>query len=315
MFDYLSGVGAELHGELVKMYWVLLVPFVLFLFVMEILKNENPNLKEIFRRILISVLLLYTFDWAIDAIATVGDAITDRIQGLEKLSQVMENLGPNYSGQDSWFNLRESVIYILSLAAYIIAYVGFFVATVLTHFVWTILYICSPLMILAYVSPMTSFVTSSLYKGLIQVVLWKILWSILGVLLLKLAVQPEISGLEDYLMSIVINLCIGISMLFIPMATKSLISDGMNGVANTLAMAPALATAGAIKLTASKWGSKIVQGLKETGSFAAKPATNPIAGRYQLMKEKIRPRFEKAKRNYESIGLPKEIKDRNKRRT
>lgn len=317
MFEYLSGVGIELRGELVKMYWVLLVPFVLFLFVMEILKDENPNLKEIFRRIVISVLLLYTFNWAIDAIATVGDAITDKIQGLEKLSEVLANLGPNYSGQDnSWFNLRETAIYIFSLAAYIIAYVGFFVATVLTHFVWTILYICSPLMILAYVSPITSFVTSSLYKGLIQVVLWKILWSILGVLLLKLAVQPEISGLEDYLMSIVINLCIGISMLFIPLATKSLISDGMNSVANTLAMAPALATAGAVKLTASKWGSKLMQGLKDTGSFAAKPVTNPIAGRYQLMKEKIKPRFERAKQRYGSIGLPQELRNRNnKRRT
>lgn len=315
MFQYLSGVGTELHGELVKMYWVLLVPFVLLLFVMEILKDENPNLREIFRRILISVLLLYTFGWAIDAIATVGEAVTDKIQGLEKLTQVLENLGPNYSGHDSWFNLRETAIYVFSLAAYIIAYVGFFVATVLTHFVWTILYICSPLMILAYVSPLTSFVTSSLYKGLIQVVLWKILWSILGVLLLKLAIQPEISGMEDYLMSIVINLCIGISMLFIPLATKSLISDGMNSVANTLAMAPAIATAGAVKLTASKWGSKLMQGLKDTGSFVTKPATNPISGRYQLMKEKIRPRFERTKARYETIGLPQELKNRNKKRS
>lgn len=312
MFDYLSGVGSDLRGELVKIYWVLLIPFVLFLLVVEILKDEDPNVKEIFRRILVSVLLLYTFNWSINAIATVGEAVTDKIQGLEKLSQVLASLGPNYSGHDSWFNLRETAIYIFSLAAYIIAYLGFFVATVLTHFVWTILYICSPLMILAYVSPMTSFATSSLYKGLIQVVLWKILWSILGVLLLKLAVQPEVSGLEDYLMSIVTNLCIGISMLFIPLATKSLISDGMNGVANSLAMAPALAAAGAVKLTATKWGSKFVKGAKDTSAFVAKPATNPIAGRYQLMKEKVKPRFEKAKAQYASIGLPQKIKNRNK---
>lgn len=312
MFEYLSGVGIELRGELVKMYWVLLVPFVLFLFVAEILKDENPNLREIFRRIVISILLLYSFNWTIDAIATIGDAITNKIQGLEKLSQVLENLGPNYSGHDSWFNLRETAIYVFSLAAYIIAYVGFFVATVLTHFVWTILYICSPLMILAYVNPATSFATSSLYKGLIQVVLWKILWSLLGVLLLKLAVQPEVSGMEDYLMSIVTNLCIGISMLFIPLATKSMINDGMNCVANSLAMAPALAAAGVVKLTATKWGSKFVQGAKHTGEFVAKPVTNPIAGRYQLMKEKLRPRFERAKNQYESLGLPQKLRDRKK---
>jgi hypothetical protein len=55
---------------------------------MEILKDENPNLKEIFRRILISILLLYTFSWAVDAIATIGDAVTAKINGLEKLSEV-----------------------------------------------------------------------------------------------------------------------------------------------------------------------------------------------------------------------------------
>lgn len=315
MFEYLSGVGTELHAELVKMYWVLLVPFVLFLFVMEILKDENPNLREIFRRILISILLLYTFNWAVDAIATVGDAVTEKVNGLQKLSEVLANLGPDNADQDSWFSMRETAIYIFSLAAYIVAYVGFFVATALTHFVWTILYVCAPLMILAYVSPVTSYVTSSLYKGLIQVVLWKILWSILGVLLLKLAVQTEVLGMEDYLMSIVVNLCIGISMLFIPIATKSLISDGMSSMASTLAMAPALAAAGAVKLTATKWGSKFFQGMKNTGSFAAKPATNPIAGRYQLMKEKVKPRFESAKRKYESIGLPQELKERNNRRS
>lgn len=319
MFEFLSSAGIELHSAMVGIYWYALVPFVVLLLVIEILKDENPNLKELLRRVLVSILLLYTFNWAIDAIATFGDSVTEKINGLEKLSEVLEKLGPNYSGHDSWFNLRETTIYIFSLAAYLIAYVGFFVASALTQFVWTILYVCAPLMILAYVSPHTSHVTMSLYKGLIQVVLWKILWSILGVLLLKLAIQPEISGMEDYLMSIVVNLCIGVSMLFIPLATKSLLGDGMSQVANTLAMAPALATAGAVKLVSAKFGAKAAASAQAAGGFAAKPATNPIVGRYQMMKERMRPRFESFKKNYESIGLPKgytqTMKNYNKHKT
>src|SRR5262249_45722207 len=157
-------------------------------------------------------------------------------------------------------------------------------ATALTHFVWTILYVCSPLMILMYVSRHTAYVTMSLYKGLIQVVIWKVLWSILGVLLLKLAAQPDVSGMEDYLMAIVMNLCIGIWMLFIPLATKSLISDGMSSVASTLAMAPAIAAGAAVKLGAAKLASKAVGGVKSSALFAAKPATNPFTGRMELMK-------------------------------
>lgn len=311
MFNYLSGVGAELHGQMTQVYWILLVPFVVFLTALEVIKDENPNLRDIFRRVIISVLLLYTFDWTLDAIATIGDSVTERINGLEKLSDVLSSLGPNYSGHDSWFSLRETVIYIFSLAAYLVAYLGFFVATALTHFVWTILYVASPLMILMYVSRVTAYVTMSLYKGLIQVVVWKVLWSILGVLLLKLAVQPQVSGMEDYLMSIVLNLCIGFSMLFIPLATRSLISDGMNSVATTLAAAPTLAAGAAVKVAAVKYGAKVAGAAK----FAAKPATNPIAGRMEMLKDRVKPRFESFKQKYESVGLPREIiQKRNKNR-
>lgn len=313
MFAYLGNVGAELHGEMVKMYWVLIVPFVLLLFVLELLKDESPNTKDIIRRLIISVIMLLSIDWCLNSIASIGDAVTDQINGLEQLSEVLKNLGPNYSGHDSWFSLRETTIYIFSLAAYIIAYVGFFVATVLTHFVWTILYVCSPLMILMYISRHTAYVTMSLYKGLVQVVLWKILWSILGVLLLKLAMQPQVSGMEDYLMAIVMNLCIGVSMLFIPLATKSLISDGMSSVASTLAMAPALAMSGAVKVAASKFGSKATAGLKSAAGFAAKPATNLVTGRAELLKDRLKPRFESFKKNYEKIGLPKEIINKRKK--
>ena len=313
MFQFLSGVGAELHAEMVKMYWVLLVPLVTFLLVLEIIKNENPNISELFRRIILSILLLYTFDWSLDAIATIGDAVTDKINGLQKLTDVLSKLGPNYSGHDSWFSLRETTIYIFSLAAYIVAYLGFFVATALTHFVWTILYVCSPLMILMFVSPNTTYVTASLYKGLIQVVIWKVLWSILGVLLLKLAMQPDVSGMEDYLMSIILNLCIGVCMLFIPLATRSLVSDGMSSVANTLSMIPAVAAAGAVKLTAGRFAEKVAGGAVSSGKFVAKPITNPMTGRYQMMKERVRPTLQRFKRNYETFGLPKDIAERNKK--
>lgn len=303
MFSYLGSVGAELHAQMVQMYWVLLVPFVVFLFALEVIKDENANLRDLFRRIVISVLLLLTFDWTLGAIAVIGDAVTEKISGLQNLSEVLQNLGPNYSGKDSWFNVRETILYVFSIAAYMIAYLGFFVATALTHFVWTILYVASPLMILMYVSRYTANVTMSLYKGLVQVVIWKVLWSILGVLLLKLAMQPEVTGLEDYIMSIVVNLCIGFSMLFIPIATRSLISDGMSSVAGSLAAVPAIAAGGAIKMAAAKYGGKIAA----VASFSAKPVTNPIAGRMEMLKDRLKPRFEKAMQTYGSVGLPKKI--------
>ena len=228
MFDYLSDVGRSLRGELISTYWVLIVPLVLLLIVMEFLKNDEPDVKDLLRRVLVSVILLYSFDTTLNAIATIGDSITDKIDGLQKLWDVLKNLGPNYnSSSNDWFNLRETALYIFNIGAYIIAYLGFFISNAMIHLVWTILFVCSPLMILAFVARQTEHVTFSLYKGLVQVVLWKILWSLLGVLLLKLAMNPKVTGMEDYLMSIIINLSIGLSMLFIPIATRSLVNDGM----------------------------------------------------------------------------------------
>ena len=67
---------------------------------------------------------------------------------------------------------------------------------------------------------------SNLYRGLISVAVWKVMWTLLGSLLLKLALNPKVVGVEDYFLSMVVNLLIGLSMLLIPLFTKSLIADG-----------------------------------------------------------------------------------------
>lgn len=309
MFDYLSDVGRELRAELVSAYWILLVPLVLLLLVVEFLKDENPNVRDILRRTVISVVLLYSFDFTLNAIATVGDAITDKIDGLQKLWDVLKNLGPNYHGASGeWFNFRETALYIFNIAAYIIAYLGFFISNALIHFVWTILFICSPLMILAYVARQTEHVTMSLYKGLVQVVLWKILWSILGVLLLKLAMNPQVTGMEDYLMSIIVNLSIGLSMLFVPIATRSLLNDGMESAASAIAAVPTMAMGLAIKAQAAKLAKSVAGNAMAGGKFLAKPLTNPFVGRAQLLKRRIEPAMKQMKNRYAETLLPDEYK-------
>tara|TARA_B110001454_G_scaffold219192_1_gene251131 strand:- start:17006 stop:17959 length:954 start_codon:yes stop_codon:yes gene_type:complete len=312
MFDYLSDVGRSLRTELVSTYWVLIVPLVLLLLVMEFLKSDEPDVKDIFRRVLVSVLLLYSFDITLNSIATIGDSITEKIDGLQKLWDVLKNLGPNYnSASNDWFNLRETALYIFNIAAYIIAYLGFFISNAMIHFVWTILFVCSPLMILAYVARQTEHVTFSLYKGLVQVVLWKILWSLLGVLLLKLAMNPKVTGMEDYLMSIIINLSIGLSMLFIPIATRSLLNDGMESAASAITAVPTMATGVALKAQMAKLAKGIASGVVSGGKFAAKPMTNPFVGRAELLKRRVNPKLNEMKKTYENLFLPKDLRKGN----
>ncbi len=311
MFDYLPDVGRQLRGELVQVYWTLLVPFVVLLIILEFFKKEPPNVGEILRRVVISILLLYSFDYVVTVVASVGDGITERIDGIQKLWDVLKALGPNYNySSTQLFSLRETTIYFFNIAAYIIAYLGFFVSTVLIHFVWTVLYICSPLMILMYVSSATAYVTKSLYTGLIQVITWKILYSILGVLLLKLAMKSNFTGMEDYLMSIIVNLCIGVSMLFIPIATKSLLSDGLQGAASALAAVPTMAAGVALK-AAAVHGAKALAAKGATGArFAGAPVRNWTGTKMDQMRARLEPglnQARKAKERWKELGLEKKF--------
>ena len=263
MFEYLPEVCRELNANIRELYWILIIPFTLLIIILEFFKipDRNPNVADILKRVVISILLLISFDFVINTIAMVGDGVTERIQGITKLQDLMKHLEENYQDTEvSWLKFREAVIFVLNLLSYIIAYVGVFVANVLVHFVWSVLYVCSPLMILMYISRSTSFVTTNLYKGLINVVTWKVLWSILGVMLLKLATSPAVGSWDNFLTTILVNLCIGLSMLFIPFTTKSLISDGMSSAASALAAAPTLATGKVVKEVSKRQGKRLAKG-------------------------------------------------------
>lgn len=234
-----------------------------------------PQGGKIIKRVVISILLLITFNDVVNIIGMLGDGIIERIDKLSSFQDALRQLGPTEANlSNEWFNLREHILYAFSLIAYIIAYLGFFVAEALTQFVWIILYTISPLMILAYVSPQTANITGNLYKGLIKVIIWKTLWTILGALLLKMAIEPSVTGMSDWIMSIVMNFCIGLAMLFVPMATRSLINDGMESAASAMSAAPAIAATGAIKGVSKKFakfsGRKSMQGAE----FASRPARN-----------------------------------------
>ena len=182
MFQNLVEIARELRSELLGVYWVLIVPLIVLLIIFEFFKEDQQplNIVDILRRTVISVLLLVSFEEVMNTIAFIGDGILAKLSLKNNLWQVLSNLGPSKEKvSNEWFNLREHVLYALSVLAYIIAYLGFFLAEALTHFVWTILYIVSPLMILAYIPRQTAQMTSNLYQGLFKVLLWKLLWTIL----------------------------------------------------------------------------------------------------------------------------------------
>ena len=121
--------------------------------------------------------------------------------------------------------------------------------------------------------------------------------TVLGVLLLKLAMNPQVGNMEDYLLSIILNLCIGLSMLFIPIATRSLINDGLESAASALASASAMTAATTAKLYVTR---VMKQGAAKTwgaGKFAVKLLLIQLVDRITRFREKIEPKLANSRRN------------------
>ncbi len=308
MFNALFEYAKSLNAEMVQVYWILLPALVTLLVIFELLKS-SPNVNDILKRTVISILLILSLATVVNTIGMLSDQITARIDHTHSLWQAIKHLGPDSNGESgSLFDLRASIIYVFSIIAYLIAYIGFFASITLMNFVWAILYICAPIMILCYVPKATARITSNLYRGLVSAATWRILWTLLGALLLKLAMNPKVVGVDDYILSMVMNLMIGISMLVIPLFAKSLLGDGLQSAAAGLAAAPGLMAARAAMVSSKVMSKKAVGGTLAASSFAAKPITNPISGRAQIMASRMKPKVQSFTNWYSQVGLPNEAK-------
>ena len=267
MFDFLPLACKEMHANIRDIYWIMLPPYTVLTLVLEFfnMPGKNPDAGGILKRVAVSIILLLSLEPCLNTIAMVADGIVEKVQS-DAFSDLLRKLENNYQNVEvSWFKFKEALIFTLGLLSYVLAFVGVLTATALIHFAWAILYVCSPLMILMNVSPRTSFVTTNLYKGILNVMVWKVLASILGTLLLKMITSPAVGDWSNFLITVSINLCIGISMLLIPLATKSLIGDGMTTLASGLAVAPAYATGRVVKELIKKQGKRAMTGLMAGG--------------------------------------------------
>ena len=86
------------------------------------------------------------------------------------------------------------------------------------------------------------------------------MWSLLGVILLELSTRSQGLGWDDFFTTMIVNLCIGVSMLFVPFATKSLLNDGLTGLATSMSAAPSYAAIKTLRSFSKETGVKMKSG-------------------------------------------------------
>ena len=183
-----------LRLEMVEIYWLLLTPVTLLAMIFEFFKQQF-NFAEILKRVFLSLFLLWSFEDMCTLIAIFSDGIVERMGGMEKFEQVAGELKNSFKREmPSMAIFRQMFIYFLNFISYLIALFSFYFTGVVTNFIYSVLYVVSPLAFLCIIPGNTMHIAKNLYKGLVNVAVWRILWSILGAILLEFPALPRWTG-------------------------------------------------------------------------------------------------------------------------
>jgi hypothetical protein len=206
----------------------------------------TPNIGMMIGRCLIAAVLLISLPDIMNFLTEISDSIAAQLGDLNNINLVLGRMGEKLKTLSwSWTSIKDSVVIIISFITFFILYINVYFAEAGFIFVWTLLYVFSPILILCYIFPATSGATRGLFQSLIEVSLWKIVWSCLSTLLWSMALSQINQPQEEinFLSAIVINLLLALSVLMTPQVVHSLISGGVSQLAGNLSMAAMGATA------------------------------------------------------------------------
>lgn len=276
-FEVLGTLVRDLHQMLVGVYYMALPVAILLAVVMGYLQSGGADYVDTIKRVFVATFLLIAFPDISQTIIGVCDGIAHRIDdmsGLETVMRMAQEKSESYSTAKNVLLLKfnDLVIAVLSFLSFLILYISRYLTIAMYYFFWVLLSVVSPIMILFYIFPKTSYMTGNLFKGLIEVASWKIIWSILSAMLTALSFGNIYKTEGQYATLIVLNFVIALAMLMTPMIVKSIVGEGAQAMAGTLGAA-SVASMAAIPARAAAVTAKT--------KAASQRITTPIIQRYQ----------------------------------
>ncbi len=239
---YLFGsLVLKIHNELVNCFYLFLPVFFLLAIIIDWLNapGGTPDFLGTLKRAIIATLLVVSFQEISETILDLANGVADKISdlnGLDNFMQMAATKSASYTPDVSSAILKfdDFFISILSFASYIVLFFARYVTVALYHFMWSILVILSPILILFTLFKGTLSIPINLFKSLIEVACYKIIWAILSAMLIALSFGNAFAADGNYLTVIILNFIIALAMLATPVIVKSLIGSGLSSMAETL---------------------------------------------------------------------------------
>ena len=235
-FNWLAAEAKQIHALFESMFYTLVLTLLLIGVLLEYFKfsiGAIPSFATLVGRSFLAAILLVTFPEVLNAIASVTDALAKEIGGLNEFELVLSRMGDEVDKLSwSWTSVRKMVIVTISMLAFFLLYISVYLTNALYIFSWTLLYIFSPLLIAFYVLPVTSKITSALYRSLFMVASWKVVWCVLAAILWSAALidLEQLSKEANFLTICIFNIMLAFSLLFTPFVANSFLSQGIASI-------------------------------------------------------------------------------------
>lgn len=271
--NWLSQEAQSIHAIFESLFYGMAIVLLLIAIAMEFLSMPIGNFgwtPQLIGRVLIAAFLLHSYSEFTNALSEFTDALTTKIGGFNEFHHVLDRMGDKlHSLTMSWVSIKDALILGFSFITFFLLYISVFIANAGVIFVWSLLYVFSPILIVFFVLPSTSHITKALYRALIEVCAWKVVWATLAALLWSSALSEINKSDVNFLTVISLNLLLAFSLLLTPMIVNALASNGLSSAAvGAMGLAAGAATFSP-GVVANKLGKKTLKGGLGLGSASA----------------------------------------------
>lgn len=254
--SWLAQEARNIHAVFESMFYGLAAVLVLIGVISEYFKLPIGGMAftpELIGRVLIAALLLHSYPEVTNTLSDVTDALASRIGDYNNFNLVTTRMKDKLDTMVwSWTAIKDSIIMLFSFVTFFILYISVFITNAGVIYVWTILYVFSPILIAFFILPATAGATKALYRSLIEVCMWKIVWATLAALLWSSALSDMNKADINFLTVISFNLILALSLLATPIVVSALASKGMSSMASSAIGTAAMAATFSPTLVAKK---------------------------------------------------------------
>jgi hypothetical protein len=247
-FSLLSPLMQQLHGEFVKIYFLMLPAAFALAVCVQWFNSANGavDFLDILRRALISTLLLIAFPEISQAIVAVGDGIAQRVDQVDSLQAILDMASQkistySFSAKDFLLAFDDLFIALLTFLSYWVLLFARYLIVVMYNFFWIFLIVVSPLLLLFNLFKGTSHITANLFRSMIEVASWKIVWAVLGAMLTSLSFGKMYMIEGSYITLTLMNFVIALAMVTTPLLVRSLVGSGIHHATSAIGPTAALA--------------------------------------------------------------------------